>query len=353
MSEIHFVDTTLRDGQMSLWATRMRTGMILPIAEQMDEAGFDAIELMSSIFLKKCARDLQEDPWERIRLVADKIRNTPLRLTAGRFNAFEVTPHSLYELYMQRNRANGMRQARISDEWNEVSGWQRKVEVAKKVGLEPIVNLIYSVSPKHTDEYYAERARQAAALDVPRICLKDPGGLITPDRVRTLVPLVLQNINGTPLEFHTHCTTGLGPLCCVEAIRLGVSIVNTALPPLANGSSNPSFFNVADNARALGHTLRVNGDSLHTVSDHFTRIARQEGFPTGQPLEYDHGQFLHQGLGLTCFLRIIFIRVFWRNRIYEIDSRSLQCLRGDTQFTVRALYGENECQWHSPGTDLG
>jgi len=294
MSEIHFVDTTLRDGQMSLWATRMRTGMILPIAELMDEAGFDAIELMSSIFLKKCARDLQEDPWERIRLVAKKIRNTPLRLTAGRFNAFEVTPHSLYELYMERNRANGMKQARISDEWNDVSGWQRKVEVAKRVGLEPIINLIYSVSPKHTDEYYAERARQAAALDVPRICLKDPGGLITPDRVRTLVPLVLQNVKGTPLEFHTHCTTGLGPLCCVEAIRLGITIVNTALPPLANGSSNPSFFNVATNARALGHTTRVNGDSLQIVSEHFADIAKREGFPIGQPLEYDHGQFLHQ-----------------------------------------------------------
>jgi len=294
MSEIHFVDTTLRDGQMSLWATRMRTGMILPIAEQMDEAGFDAIELMSSVFLKKCARDLHEDPWERIRLVSQKIRKTPLRLTAGRYNAFEVTPNSLYELYMERMRANGMGQARISDEWNDVSGWQRKVEVAKRVGLDAIVNLIYSVSPKHTDEYYAERARQAAALAVPRICLKDPGGLITPDRVRTLVPLVLQNVHGTPLEFHTHCTTGLAPLCCVEAIRLGVTIVNTAIPPLANGSSNPSFFNVAANARALGHTTSVDGGSLHAVSEHFTRIAKREGLPMGQPLEYDYGQFLHQ-----------------------------------------------------------
>lgn len=294
MSEIHFVDTTLRDGQMSLWATRMRTGMILPIAERMDDAGFDAIELMSSVFLKKCARDLQEDPWERIRLVSERIRRTPLRLTAGRYNAFEVTPHSLYRLYMERMRANGMRQARISDEWNDAGGWQRKVDVARSVGLEPIVNLIYSVSPKHTDEYYGERARQAAALNVPRICLKDPGGLITPDRVRRLVPIVLENIGATPLEFHTHCTTGLGPLCCVEALRLGVTIINTALPPLANGSSNPSFFNVEANARALGHEVVVDRRPLPGVSEHFTQIARQEGLPIGQPLEYDYGQFLHQ-----------------------------------------------------------
>ena len=210
MSEIHFVDTTLRDGQMSLWATRMRTGMMLPIVERMDEAGFDAIELMSSIFLKKCTRDLKEDPFERLRLVAKKTPNTPLRMTSGRFNAFEVTPYSLYQLYLERMRANGMSQARISDEWNEFEGWKQKVKTVREAGLEPIINLIYSVSPKHTDEYYAERARQAASLDLPLICLKDPGGLITPDRVRTLVPLVLENVNGTPVEFHTHCTTGLG-----------------------------------------------------------------------------------------------------------------------------------------------
>lgn len=291
---IRFVDTTLRDGQMSLWATQMKTGMILPIGEQLDDAGFDAIELMSSVFLKKCVRDLKEDPWERIRLVSKKIKNTPLRLTAGRFNAFEVTPHSVYLLYMERNRANGMRQARISDEWNDLSGWQRKVRVANQVGLEPIINIIYSVSPKHTDEYYIERVRQAATLDVSRLCLKDPGGLITPERVRTLVPLVLEHAKVIPVEFHTHCTTGLGPLCCLEAIKLGIRIVNTAIPPLANGSSNPSFFNVANNARALGYTTDVNEKAAMVVSRHFSSIAEQYGFPKGEPVEYDYGQYLHQ-----------------------------------------------------------
>ncbi len=294
MSEIHFVDTTLRDGQMSLWATRMRTGMMLPVAERMGRAGFDALELMSSIFLKKCVRDLKEDPFERIRLVKEKMPDTPLRMTSGRFNAFEVTPYSLYALYLRRMRENGMSQARISDEWNDPEGWKQKVRTVKDAGLEPILNLIYSVSPKHTDEYYAERARQAATLDVSRICLKDPGGLITPDRVRKLVPLVLESANGIPVEFHTHCTTGLGPLCCVDAIKLGITIVNTAIPPLANGSSNPSLFNVAANARALGHTTAVDEESMRAVSDHFTRIAEQEGLPPGEPVEYDYGQYLHQ-----------------------------------------------------------
>ena len=294
MNEITFVDTTLRDGHQSLWAEGMRTGMMLAVAEQIDRAGFEGIELISSSHLKKSVRELKEDPWERIRLVAQRVKKTPLRLIAGRVNAFEITPDSVYRLFIERMAANGIRQARISDEWNQLSGWRKKVEIARSAGLDPIVNLIYSVSPKHTDQYYAQKAREAAALKPYRLCLKDPGGLLTPERVQPLVPLILQNNNSIPLELHTHCNTGLGPLCCVEAIKLGVKIINTAVPPLANGSSNPSVFNVVKNARALGYTPLIDEQALKSVEEHFTYIAKREGLPIGAPAEYDHSQYLHQ-----------------------------------------------------------
>ena len=230
---IRFVDTTIRDGHQSLWAENMTTGMMLPVAEAMDRAGFDAIELISSSHLKKCVRELKEDPWARVRLVRERITHTPLRLNAGRFSAFDLTPRSMYRLFMERMAANGIREARISEEWNELEGWRWKVQVAREVGINPVPNIIYSVSPKHTDDYFAERTRQAASLKVNRLCLKDPGGLLTPERVRTLVPIMIENAGGVPIELHTHCTTGLGPLCCLEAVRLGIRIVNTALPPLA------------------------------------------------------------------------------------------------------------------------
>lgn len=102
MNEVRFVDTTLRDGQQSLWALSMKTGMMLPVAEQMDRAGFDAIELMASSHFKKCVRELKDDPWERIRLVAQRIKKTPLRMSAGRINAFEITPLSVYSLFLER-----------------------------------------------------------------------------------------------------------------------------------------------------------------------------------------------------------------------------------------------------------
>jgi oxaloacetate decarboxylase alpha subunit len=291
---IRFVDTTIRDGHQSLWAENMTTGMMLPVAEAMDRAGFDSIELISSSHLKKCVRELKEDPWARVKLVSERITRTPLRLNAGRFSAFDITPRSMYRLFMERMAANGIREARISEEWNELEGWTWKVQVARDVGINPVPNIIYSVSPKHTEEYFAERTRQAASLGVNRLCLKDPGGLLTPERVQTLVPIMFANAAGVPLELHTHCTTGLGPLCCLEAVKLGIKIVNTALPPLADGSSNPSLFNVAKNLRALGYRTLIDEEILKPVSDHFTYIAKREGFPIGAPVEYDYSQYQHQ-----------------------------------------------------------
>jgi len=291
---IKFVDTTIRDGHQSLWAENMTTGMMLPVAEAMDRAGFDAIELISSSHLKKCVRELKEDPWARVKLMSQRITHTPLRLNAGRFSAFDLTPRSMYRLFMERMAANGIREARISEEWNELEGWTWKTQVSRDVGINPVPNIIYSVSPKHTDEYFAQRTRDAASLKVNRLCLKDPGGLLTPERIKTLVPMMFQNANGIEIELHTHCTTGLGPLCCLEAVKLGIKIVNTALPPLADGSSNPSLFNVAKNLRALGYKTLINEELLKPVSDHFTFIAKREGFPIGAPVEYDYSQYQHQ-----------------------------------------------------------
>ncbi|MEE8284657.1 MAG: biotin carboxyl carrier protein, partial [Alphaproteobacteria bacterium] len=131
-------------------------------------------------------------------------------------------------------------------------------------------------------------------LEVPRLCLKDPGGLLTPDSIRSLVPIILDNAGGIPVELHTHCTTGLAPLVCLEAIGLGITIINTALPPLADGSSLPSLFNIAANARALGHQPLIDEELLRPVSEHLIKIARREGFPMGAPAEYRTSQYLHQ-----------------------------------------------------------
>jgi oxaloacetate decarboxylase alpha subunit len=276
--EVRFVDTTIRDGHQSLWAERMSTGMMLPIAERLDDAGFDAIELLSGSHIKKAVRELREDPWDRIRLVAERCPKTPLRLIAGRVNTFGFDPLCMYQLFLHRMAANGIRQTRISEPWNDLPGWKRRIDASRNAGLESILNLIYSISPRHTDEYYAERTRQAASLKPYRLCMKDPGGLLTPDRVKTLAPVMLANSNGIPIEIHTHCTTGLGPLNVLEAVKQGIYVINTGIPPLADDSALPNIFQVASNLRALGFDPKIDEKMLRPVSKHFEALAFGDDF---------------------------------------------------------------------------
>lgn len=295
MSEIRFVDTTVRDGSQSLWAIGMRTDMILPIAQRLDDAGFDAIEIMATSFEKKLIRDLYEDPWERLVEVRKRITKTPLRMIRGRqLAAFQITPDAMEDLWYERMAAMGIGQIRLSDSSNTPDGWKKNMVRACKVGIDVIINLIFSLSEKHSNEYYAERAREAAKLRPHRICLKDPGALLTPERVKTLAPVVLAHAGGIPVEFHTHCNTGLGLLCTLEAIRCGIHIVNAAIPPLAESSSNPSLFDVVRNAKAMGYAPKIDEELLRPVEDHFREIAQRESFPIGSPAAYNVQHYQHQ-----------------------------------------------------------
>ena len=160
--------------------------------------------------------------------------------------------------------------------------------------METIVNLIYSVSPRHTDEYYAQKTREAGEIRPYRVCFKDVGGLLTPERARTLIPVIMKNAGEIPVEYHAHCNNGLAPLCYLEAVKHGITTLHTAMPPLANGSSQPSMFNIAKNLRALGYTPQINEEAVKAGEDHFTAIAKRDGFAIGKPFAYDQSQYLHQ-----------------------------------------------------------
>jgi oxaloacetate decarboxylase (Na+ extruding) subunit alpha len=294
MNEIHFIDTTLRDGQLSLWALGMKTGAMLAIAEQMDQCGFDSMEFFGFASYIKMVREHKENPWEWMGLGAKKFRRTRLRYHGGLATGFEKIPRSVRLLMVERVVAHGITLTRSSDPWNDYEAAAVEIEALKRLGMDVVINIIYAVSPRHTDEYYAERARQAAVIKPYRICFKDVGGLLTPDRARALIPLVQKNIGAVPLEFHGHCNNGLGPFNYLEAIKLGVNTLHTAIPPLANGSSQPSIFNIASNARALGFKPLVDLEAIKPVEKHFTYIAKREGHPIGAQREYDHAQYLHQ-----------------------------------------------------------
>lgn len=294
MSEIHFVDTTLRDGNQSLWALNMPIGAMLPIAEQMDKAGFESSEFFVSVMFKKYVHEHRENPWDWIRLGSKKFTRTRLRYHGGMHSAFEKTPSCILKLLAERLISYGITLTRTSNPWNDYESFGKELDELTAIGMETVANLIYSVSPRHTDEYFAQKAREAAAMKPYRICFKDVGGLLTPERARALIPIIQKNVGAIPLEFHAHCTSGQAPLCYLEAVELGLHTLHTSIPPLANGSGQPSIFNIAKNVRSLGHTPCIDEAALEPVRDHFMAIARNKGFPIGQPLEYDYSQYLHQ-----------------------------------------------------------
>jgi oxaloacetate decarboxylase (Na+ extruding) subunit alpha len=334
MTEVKFVDTTIRDGAQSLWAYNIRTGMIAPICGPLDQAGFEAIELGGPVELPKCIKELREDPWERYRLIIPKFKKTPLRLIHGTRSGFAIYPKALHQLYDTCMARAGVTEVRISDSWNDPADWAWRVRQAKNAGLKPIINLIYTVSPRHTDEYYAAKIREAFALDVYRVIFKDPGGILTPERTRTAVPAILKAAGNKTVELHTHCTTGLGTLCCLEAIKAGMVHINTAVPPLANGSGNPSIFTVAMNARALGYKTIIDEAPLQEASKFLTACAKIENLPIGKTPEYDYAQYVHQiPGGMISNLRYQLRRVGMENKIDETLEEAAQ-VRADFGYPI-------------------
>src|ERR671918_1064983 len=293
-NEVRFIDTTVRDGNQSLWALNMKVGAMLPAAEHMDRAGFESMEFFLSVMFKKYAREHKENPWEWLKEGTKRINKTRLRYHGGMHSAFEKTPHAILKLLVERLVSYGLTLTRTSNCWNDYSAFKEEIADLKKVGMDTVANLIYSVSPRHTDQYYARKARDAAAAGPWRICFKDVGGLLSPERARTLIPVVLKAAGNIPVEFHAHCNSGQAPLNYLEGVKLGMRILHTAVPPLANGSGQPSVFNVAQNLRALGYTPAVDLKALRAVEKHFTYVATKDGLPIGKPVEYDHSQYLHQ-----------------------------------------------------------
>ena len=294
MDEVRIVDTTLRDGDISLWAFGMTTRMMLPALRHMDEAGFDSMEFFLSLRFKKFVREHKEDPWDWLRLGTEEVKKTRLRYHGGLHSGFEWIPECIRRLVIQSVAKYGIHLTRTSNYWNDFAALGKEAAELHRLGMETVMNLIYSISPRHTDAYYAQKAREAAALKPYRICFKDVGGMLTPERTRTLVRLIRQESGDIPLEFHAHCNNGLAPFNLLEAVKEGIRIVHTAIPPLANGSSQPSIFNVASNLRALGYDPSVNLAALEPVRRHFSTVAKYAGLPVGAAREYDQHWYSHQ-----------------------------------------------------------
>ncbi len=310
MDKINFVDQTLRDAQQSLWGYMMRTDMVTPIAEVMDQVGYKAIATVGSQAFTVLVRNLNEDPWERIKVLSRLLRKTPLRgsYQTGSLSTFDLsTPRDIITLWIKRSIANGIKSFWVCDWQDNMERFVYFARIAKAEGASVITTVGYSLSPAHTDEYWGRKAGLIAETKdyVDAIMIEDGGGLLTPEATCRLISAIQKNCDGIPIEFHAHCNSGLAPLCYLEAVKLGVTTLHTAISPLANGTSLPSAETVLKNVRRLGFTSDLDEDALATVSRHFRKIAENEGLPMGVPAEYDLFHFEHQVPGgmMTNFTR--------------------------------------------------
>ena len=303
MSEkkVTFYDTTLRDGAQSLWAMNMSYGMHDAVAGELDKAGYNFIELpVNAVNAKMQVRFLKEDPWDIARLFKEKITKTKKnQVIMDCLDMMgESEPRAVVRMYYQLTaRATGAsRLFYMSNTRNELDRYfPWVVPIVRDMGLEFQPCICYYPSPRTTDEHYANLTKRLMEYKPDALWLKDAGGLLTVERIRTLLPAIQKEAKGVPIDLHTHGMSTNHGRVVVEAMKLGVDCVHTCVPPLASGSSHVSIFNAMHNAKVLGleHNI-TNVDALKVAEERLRKIAKLENLPEGVPLEYDHGVYSHQ-----------------------------------------------------------
>ncbi|MDP6184123.1 MAG: pyruvate carboxylase [Gammaproteobacteria bacterium] len=297
MAHIEFLDETMRDGQQSLWGMRMQAGMALPIIPTIDRTGYRVIDLTGSSMFEVLIRHCQENPWEGLDLQVQAMPRTPIR--AGmRSNAsvtFGVTPDALMDAWMRQLNVHGCRSFWIYDVLFNIDKTHRLAKVAKEFGSEVAGAIMFTLSPVHTDEYYADKADKLSACpDIDTLLLYDTAGVLEKERLTTLLPAIVEKARGKPLEFHSNNLLGQSAKAYLDAIDLGVTILHTSIRPMANGPAVPSVEIMARNIELLGHTHGIDAGLLPPVAEHFEKVGRAAGFLVNQHSEYDVLSIQHQ-----------------------------------------------------------
>lgn len=303
MSEkkVLFSDVSLRDGAQSLWAMNMSYGMYDAVAEQLDQAGYDHIELpMHAVYMKMAVRYFKENPWDTMKIFKRKITRT--KKSSVILDCLDVLgetePRSVVRFFYElaARTVGGDRFFTLSNTRDEIERYfPWLVPIARNAGMKLMLGICYYPTPRRDEVYYANLTRRIMAWKPDYIQLKDAGGLLTVERLKAILPAIQKEAKGTPIELHTHGMSTNQGRVVVAAMELGVECVHTCVPPLASGSSHVSIYNAMHNAKVLGidHNI-TNVKTLEEAERRLRRIAKLENLPEGVPLEYDHSVYTHQ-----------------------------------------------------------
>lgn len=270
---IKIVETVLRDGHQSLAATRMRTEQMLPILEEMDQAGYYALECWGGATFDACLRYLNEDPWERLRQIRSVVKNTKLQMLLRGQNllGYHNYPDDVVEAFIQKAVENGIDIFRIFDALNDVRNLETAIRAVKKYGAHAQGTICYTISEVHTDAYYFNIVDRLLDLGVDSICLKDMAGILTPARAYSLVTGIKARTD-LPVDIHTHATAGISEMTYLKAVEAGADIIDTAISPFSGGTSQPATESLHISLEELGYADGLDTTSLESIADYFAPI---------------------------------------------------------------------------------
>ncbi len=298
MAKVKITETVLRDSHQSLIATRMTTEEMLPILETMDKIGYHSLEAWGGATFDSCMRFLNEDPWERLRKIRDKVKNTKLQMLFRGQNILGYRHYSddVVAYFVQKSIANGIDILRIFDALNDPRNLKTAIDATRREGGHVQAAFSYTTGPVYTLEYYSKYAKQLEEMGADSICIKDMAGLLKPYDAYDLVKVIKESVK-IPVQLHTHYTSGLASMTLMKAVEAGVDIIDTAISPMAMGTSQPPTEAMVAALQGTEYDTGISLSELDAITKYFTPLREkylQNGLLNPKALKVDVNALMYQ-----------------------------------------------------------
>lgn len=296
---IGITETVLRDAHQSLLATRMTTEDMLPMLEKLDKIGFHSLECWGGATYDSCLRFLDEDPWERLRIIREKCPNTKLQMLFRGQNMLGYRHYAddVVEYLVQKSIANGIDIIRIFDALNDIRNLETAIKATKKEkGAHVQGTVSYTTGPVFDVEYYVNYAKQLENVGADSLCIKDMAALLTPYKTYELVKAIKESVK-IPVQVHSHSTSGLGSMVLLKAIEAGADVIDTAMSPLANGTSHPATESMVAALAGTEYDTGLNLEALDDIAKYVTTLRERyiaEGLLSPKMLASDAKALIYQ-----------------------------------------------------------
>lgn len=299
MAKVKICESVLRDAHQSLIATRMTTEEMLPILEEMDKIGYHSLEAWGGATFDSCLRFLNEDPWDRLRKIRDKVKNTKLQMLFRGQNILGYRHYAddVVEYFVQKSIANGIDIIRIFDALNDSRNLKTAIAATNKEGGHVQAAISYTTGPCYDTEYFVKYTKQLVEMGVGSICIKDMAGLLKPYDAEVLVKALKSEFPELPVELHTHYTAGLASMTLLKAVEAGCDIIDTAISPLALGTSQPATEPMVAALQGTPYDTGLDLSALKKVSDYFLPLREKylaDGLLDPKVLKVDASTLLYQ-----------------------------------------------------------